>query len=102
MNETFPIINSYPPVCSGGPAPVTCGSSDPLQTYYFFGANGAFIPQNGLPTYPNGVIAFDKLNKKTTFVGYIVGGIASTITDTNCDSDSQSSSYVFKVTVHPR
>lgn len=101
MNEKFPVINSYPPICEGGPAPVSCSDGTPLQTYYFFGANGAFIPNDGLPTYPNGIISFDKLNKPT-FIGYIVGGIASTITDTNCNSDSQASSYVFKVTVRPR
>jgi len=102
MSETFPIINSNPPVCPTFP-PVTCSiTPTPLQTIYYFGANAAFIPTSGLPTYPNGVIAFDKLGSTSTFVGYIVGGIASTITDTNCTTDSQSSNYIFKVTISPQ
>jgi hypothetical protein len=42
------------------------------------------------------------LGKKPVFVGYIIGGIASTIRDTNCATDSQSSFYVFKVTISPQ
>ncbi len=99
MSEKFPFINSNPPPCAGFPV-MTC-AGDPLQTQYWFGSNAEFIANDGLPTYPNGVIAFDKLSHQT-FVGYIVGGIASTITDTNCNSDSQSSPYVFKVTISPR
>jgi hypothetical protein len=100
MSDTFPIINSSPPTCPGFP-PMTC-SGGPLQTIYFFGTNSVFIPTDGLPTFPNGVIALDKLGKKPVFVGYIVGGIASTILDTNCTTDTQSSSYIFKVTISPR
>ncbi len=100
MSGTYPIINSSPPVCPGFP-PMTC-SGDPLQTIYFFGANAVFIPTDGLPTFSNEVIALDKLGKKPIFVGYIVGGIASTILDTKCTTDSQSSFYVFKVTISPQ
>ncbi len=99
MSGTFPIINSNPPVCPGF-IPTACGGG-PLQTIYFFGANSVFIPNDGLPMFPNGVIALDKLSKPV-FVGYIVGGIASTITDTNCTTDSQASPYVFKVTISPK
>jgi hypothetical protein len=100
MSGTYPIINSYPPVCSGFPV-MTC-AGDFLQTIYFFGTNAAFIPTDGIPTFSNGVIALDKLSKKPVFVGYIIGGIASTVTDTNCTTDSQSSPYVFKVTISPQ
>ncbi len=100
MSEKFPVINSSPPLCPGF-TPMTC-SGAPLQTVYFFGANSAFIPTEGLPTFPNGVIALDKLHKKPVLVGYIVGGIASTIRDTNCTTDSQSSPYIFKVTISPQ
>jgi hypothetical protein len=99
MNESFPIINSSPPTCPGFP-PMTC-AGDPLQTIYLFGANSAFIPVDGLPTFPNDVIALDKLSKQPVHIGYIVGGIASTISDTNCTTDTQSSYYVFKVTISP-
>jgi hypothetical protein len=92
MSEKYPII----PVI-----PITCpGYTPPPNTQFWFGANAAFIPNGELPTYPNGVIALDKL-KKPTFIGYIVGGIASTVTDTNCTTDTQASNYVFKVTITP-
>jgi hypothetical protein len=100
MRETFPIINSSPPLCPGFP-PMTC-TGNPLQTIYFFGSNSEFIPTEGLPTFPNGVIALDKLGKKPVVVGYIVGGIASTIADTNCTTDSQASFYIFKVIISPQ
>ncbi|MBS0648604.1 MAG: hypothetical protein JSS10_05185 [Verrucomicrobia bacterium] len=100
MSGTFPIINSFPPVCPGFP-PLACGAG-PLQTIYYFGTNAAFIPAEGLPTFPNGVISFDKLGKKPVVVGYIIGGIASTISDTNCTTDTQASFYVFKVTLLPK
>ena len=80
---------------------MTC-SGGPLQTIFLFGANAAFIPTDDLPTFPNDVIAFDKLDKKPVFIGYIVGGIASTISDTNCTTDTQASRYIFKVTISPR
>lgn len=99
MGGKYPIINSYPPTCPGFP-PMTC-SGDPLQTTYVFGANAAFMPADGLPTFPNGVISLDKLDKKPVLAGYIVGGIASTILDTNCTTDSQSSAYIFKVIISP-
>ncbi len=100
MSGTYPTINSSPPVCPGF-TPMTC-TGGPLQTIYFFGANSVFIPTEGLPAFSNGVIAFDKLGKKPVFVGYIIGGIASTVRDTNCTTDSQSSFYVFKVTISPQ
>lgn len=97
MSAKYPTIYSFPPTCPGF-TPTTCAGA-PLQTVYYFGANSVFIPAEGLPMFPNGVIAFDKLGKKPVFIGYIVGGIASTILDTNCTTDTQSSSYIFKVTV---
>lgn len=92
MSEKYPII----PV-----TPINCqGYTPPSNTQFWFGANSAFIPNGEQPTYPNGVIALDKL-KTPTCIGYIVGGIASTITDTNCTTDTQASNYVFKVTITP-
>ena len=92
MSEKYPIIQV---------TPIPCPTyTPPLNTQFWFGANAAFIPNEQLPTYPNGVISLDKL-KTPTFIGYIVGGIASTITDTNCNTDTQASNYVFKVTLTP-
>ena len=100
MNGTYPIINSNPPLCPDF-TPQPCGGGS-LQTIYYFGASAAFIPTKGVPSFPNGVISLDQLEKDPTFVGYIVGGIASTILDTNCTSDSQASPYIFKVTITPQ
>lgn len=99
MKGAFPTIESHPPECPGFP-PMTC-SEDPLSTIYYFGANAAFIPAVGLPTFPNGVIALDKLEKKSVLIGYIVGGIASTIEDTNCTTDTIASHYIFEVRIKP-
>ncbi len=93
MREKYPIIPVTPIPCPG--------YSPPANTQFWFGANAVFIPNEKMPTYPNGVIALDKLSKTPTFIGYIVGGIASTVTDTNCTTDTQASNYIFKVTITP-
>lgn len=67
----------------------------------WFGSSAAFFPADNLPMYSNGVIAFDKLGSKPVFLGYIVGGIASSVTDTNDLSDSQASTYIFSVILEP-
>ena len=100
MSGTYPTINSFPPIVPSF-TPKTC-SGDPLQTIYYFGANAAFIPTEELPTFPNGVVSLDQLGENPVFVGYILGGIASTILDTNSTTDSQSSPYIFKVTISPQ
>jgi len=93
MNETYPTVRYTPPACPG--------YTPPADTHLFFGANAVFIPNENLPVYRNGVIALENL-QSPTFVGYIVGGIASVITDTNCPTDSQASEFVFKVTIIPK
>ena len=64
-----------------------------------FGAGAYFIPTNIL-AYPNGVISLDTI-RGPTVIGYIVGGIASTLANTNTILDSYGSPYVFKVTLSP-
>lgn len=93
MSEKFPIIPTIPITCPG--------FTPPSNTQFWFGASAAFIPNEQVPAYPNGVIALDNLGQTATFVGYIVGGIASTITDTNCTTDSQASNFIFKVMITP-
>lgn len=66
-----------------------------------FGAGAQFITREDLPMFPNGVLDLDKI-KKPTFVGYIVGGIQSTLPNTNTASDSAASPYIFKVTLIPK
>lgn len=74
--------------------------SNPGNTL-LFGAGADFIPANHLPTYPNGVVKFDKL-KKPTVIGYIVGGIQSTVPNTSTNSDSAASPYIFQVVLNPK
>lgn len=62
-----------------------------------FGAGAAFFPSEDLDKYDNGVIKFNSLNKSPFTIGYIVGGIASTLPNTNTISDSGASPYIFRV-----
>ena len=84
MNNEYPVILST--------------QSNP-GNQLLFGAGAAFIPTNNLESYQNGVFDFDKLGKYKTVVGYIVGGIQSTLPNTNTMSDSAASPYIFKVSV---
>jgi hypothetical protein len=102
MGEKYPVINPNPYVECPDARPPVDENGYSITPIYYFGASAAFIPTDGLPTYPNGVVAFDKLGNTSTFAGYIIGGIASTIRDTNCTSDTIASNYIFKVTIHPQ
>lgn len=65
-----------------------------------FGAGADVILAESLPKYRNNVIALDKLKTGSTIVGYIVGGIQSTLPNTNTRADSAASPYVFQVTLN--
>jgi hypothetical protein len=82
----------YPVILSTGSNP-----GNPL----LFGASATLIPADGLPTYKNGVLKYDALRSKPVVVGYIVGGIQSTLPNTNTGSDTAASPYIFKVTLVP-
>lgn len=82
--------NQYPTIPSTGSNP-----GNPL----LFGA-GAYFIANNISQYPNGVLNLDNI-RKPTVIGYIVGGIQSTLANTNVDSDSAASPYVFAVTLVP-
>jgi hypothetical protein len=84
MNNTYPTIIST--------------QSNPGNTL-LFGAGAYFMPNNILK-YPNGVINLDNI-RRPTVIGYIVGGIQSTLPNTNSETDSAASPYVFKVTLIP-
>lgn len=64
-----------------------------------FGAEAVFIPKADIPLFSNGVIQLDALPKGPTVIGYIVGGIMSTLPNTNTAADSTASPYVFAVTL---
>jgi len=65
-----------------------------------FGTGARFVPAPDIPIYANGVLRLDKI-KKQTVIGYIIGGIQSTLPNTNVPSDSAASPYIFKVILTP-
>jgi hypothetical protein len=83
--------NQYPTIPSTG--------FNPGNTL-LFGSAGFFIPANILK-YPNGVINLDTI-RQPTVIGYIVGGIESTVPNTVVDPDTTASPYVFQVTLVPK
>jgi hypothetical protein len=72
--------------------------SNPGNTL-LFGAGAYFIPNN-LLQYPNHVLNLDSIRQPTA-IGYIVGGIQSTVPNTSVITDSSASPYIFKVTLVP-
>lgn len=67
-----------------------------------FGASADFIPASGLEKlqYGQAIFKLDRI-KKPIIVGYIVGGIQSTLKNTTTTSDSAASPYIFKVILEP-
>ncbi len=82
--------NEYPVIPSTG--------TNPGNTL-LFGAGAYFIPTN-ISQYPNTVINLDNI-RKTTVIGHIIGGIQSTLPNTNVNADSAASPYIFTVTLVP-
>ncbi|MCU0345612.1 MAG: T9SS type A sorting domain-containing protein [Saprospiraceae bacterium] len=74
----------------------------PVEMPDLLGASSEFIPNEGLPMFPNGVLKLDELPDGTSFVGYIYGGIASSAPNVfwiNTGTESTASSQVYKVSV---
>lgn len=84
--------NEYPFIASTGTNP---------GNQLLFGAEAVFFPAKKTPLYSNGVIKFDNI-KDTEIIGYIAGGIMSTLPNTNTRADSTSSPYVFAVRLTKR
>ncbi len=80
--------NQYPVILSTSSNP-----GNPL----LFGAGAQFIKVDGLPTFPNGVFSLDDLHEEETLLGYVVGGIQSTVPNTTLFTDSAASPHIFKV-----
>ncbi len=66
-----------------------------------FGAGAWFLLPNQGPFYTNGVLKFDEIGPNPFLAGYVVGGIQSTLPNTNVMSDSAASPYIFNVIVTP-
>lgn len=72
----------------------------PLEMPEYLGAGSEFIPNESLQAYRNGVLKLDSLRKDTNFLGYIFGGINSTVKNiffTNTGTQSKASNQIFKV-----
>jgi len=91
----------YSQYLMGGEYPVILSTGSNPGNQLLFGANATFIPVGRLPKYPNGVLKYDKLGTVPVVVGYIVGGIQSTVPNTSTESDSAASPYIFTVTLAP-
>lgn len=85
--------NEYPFIASTGSNP---------GNQLLFGAEAVFIPREDIALYRNGVIQLDALPNTPTVIGYIVGGIMSTVPNTSAGTDTTSSPYIFAVTLTPR
>lgn len=67
-----------------------------------FGTEARFIPVDQLPSFQNGVFSLDELGSAPVLLGYIVGGIQSTVANTFSTSDSSASPYIFTVYLERR
>lgn len=61
-----------------------------------FGADARFFPASSISQFSNHVLSYDACSKES-LLGYIIGGIQSTLPDTNTRADTSASSYIFKV-----
>jgi hypothetical protein len=72
----------------------------PVEMPALLGAGAEFIPDESVPTYPNGVLRLDAFSADSTFVGYIYGGIESSAPNVfwiNTGTESSASSGIYKV-----
>ncbi len=91
--------NKYTQFLMDAQYPVILSTQSNPGNPLLFGAGAGFFPVDDLPTYRNEVIKFDKLEHQPRLIGYIVGGIQSTLPNTNVNADSAASPYIFKVFV---
>ena len=81
----FPLIRSK-----------TVHAGNPL----LFGAECEVVLLNDVCKYSNDVLLLDAI-RVPTLIGYVIGGIASTVPNTETQADSFPSKYLFKVIVEP-
>jgi hypothetical protein len=93
--------NSFSQYLMEGEYPYIVSTGSNPGNQLLFGAEATFFPAGRIPLFRNGVIRLDELPKEPTVIGYIAGGIMSTLPNTNTMSDSTASPYVFKVTLIP-
>lgn len=84
------------------PVPVILSTKSNPGNPLRFGAGAQFFPSIPLPMLDNGVLQLERLGTAPVVVGYIAGGIQSTVPNTTQRSDSSASPHIFKVTLIPR
>lgn len=94
--------NHYTQYLMNGEYPFLVSTGSNPGNQLLFGAEAQFFVKDGVPLFSNGVIQLDSLPLEPTVIGYIVGGIMSTLPNTNVITDSTSSPYVFTVTLIPK
>jgi len=82
--------------------PVILSTGSNPGNQFLFGTASYFMPAKNVPRYKNKVVKLDNLKMKKTLLGYVVGGIASTLPNTNTQLDSIASPYIFKVYLSPQ
>jgi len=85
-----------------GEYPVILSTQSNPGNPLLFGAGASFILDESIKTFNNQVISLDKIKDYPALIGYIVGGIQSTLPNTNTSSDSAASPYIFKVILGKR
>lgn len=85
-----------------GEYPVILSTQSNPGNPLLFGAGASFILDESVKTFNNGVISLDKIKDYPALIGYIVGGIQSTLPNTNTSLDSAASPYIFKVILGKR
>ncbi|MFI5334412.1 MAG: hypothetical protein ACHQT8_04500 [Chlamydiales bacterium] len=91
--QQYLMSNQYPTILSDFSNP---------GNVLLFGAEARFIPADNLPVFPNGVFSFDELGSSPILLGYIIGGVQSTLPNTNDRTDSAASPYIFNVYIQRR
>jgi len=91
LYEQYLLPSQYPTILSHGPH-----KGNPL----LFGAGAKFIFAPGITMSGNGVINLAAITTPT-IIGYIIGGIQSTLPNTNTQRDSAASPYIFEVILSP-
>jgi hypothetical protein len=84
----------------GGEFPLITSKTVNAGKPLLFGSEAEVILLNKVHKYSNEVLKLDCI-KKPTVIGYVIGGIASTLPNTNTQADSFPSDLLFKVIVEP-
>lgn len=85
---------------AGGFPAILSSTVNPGNTLLFGSECEVFFLSN-VKRYANDIVKFDSI-KKPTLIGYVIGGIQSTMGNTTSQADSFSSPYLFKVIIEPK